>query len=221
MAQRLKSFKEYIEKEKQAYNTEYNDALAKISVSSLRDKVTNTAYKDKLSREGLSRSGYAEYLRGESAAEAKDGITLAKRELLEAEANAYSGYAEYLNNYETVQSALNKRFIDSLITDGVFDSEEARRKAILIGIPKERASDIAELGVLISRKRTVSSAVKYAKEKNYSYRGAKYYALSLGLSSADAKRVAEEVSRITEEEAEWYESLDKDAYFDEIKGQQN
>jgi len=217
----MKSFKEYMEEKTYKVKSNYKDKLADISVKARREKIGDTAHNEKLSGLGLSRSGYADYLKGEKQRSLEEQRTRAKREIYEAEANAYSGYAEYLNNYNTVQEALNKKFIDGLITDGVFDIDAAERIAIDAGIPKERARETAELGVLISRNRAVAAAAKYAKSKNYSYNGAKYYALSLGLNDFDAIRVAEQVSRITEEEAEHYESLDKESYFDEIKNSRN
>ena len=213
----MKSFEEYVKNATARAKADYKDALESAAASKRLNDASDTAFKQKLSSLGLSRSGYADYLKGERTDIENARQIKAKRELYEAEANAYSGYAEYVNNYETLQTALNEKFIDGLITDGIFDVEEAERLAIESGIPKQRAKEVAELGVTVSRKRVASAAVKYAKEKNYSYDGTVYYALSLGLSDSDAKWVADQIFRVNEADADRYASLDKDGYFEEIK----
>lgn len=199
----------------------YEDTLAAASARKKLSDVRSASRNETLAGAGLLRSGYADYLKGAGTDAFKAEEGAARRELYEAEANAYSGYAEYINNYEALQNTLSNSYFDSLITDGIFDAEEAEARAIASGISKDKVKSTAELGVLISRKHAVSNAIKYAKSKNYTYTGARYYALSLGLSEKDAERVASSVGRITPEEAERYESLDKEAYFDEIKNSKN
>ena len=215
---RLKSYKEYAGESLASSKSRLEDTLTQIEAEG---RTTRSARAERLSDSGLSSSGYSEYLKMREMKSSLAEENEAKRELLEAEANAYEGYAKYLNDYLNIQETAKNKFISQLIKDGVFDEREARRRAYDSGLSEENAEEAANLGSLIARKQAIKRASEYASTRNYSYKGAKHYALSLGLSEADAKRVAEAVGRVTESEANKYAELDKDSYFELIKDRLN
>ena len=201
------SYSEYLADYGKDHSAVTDEALAEVRTDLMRSDPTVGALGESLSSDGLSGSGYADYLRktGTVSARAKMDAARHESELLQLENR--SGYAKYLSQYDAVQAKLADEIVDKLSVSDVLDYDEMLNAAIKAGLTEDRAVIAAGTALRQASDNAVYRAIAFAKSNSLTPLRAKDYALSLGLPDELAERVYEAVWALSENLGRNYQSM--------------
>ncbi len=143
-----------------------------------------------LARLGLTASGYSDYINGKAYSEMQRRKSDAKDTYTENEAKNASGYASYLDGLKSTADSAYDGVIKEITQGSVINYDEAYNMAIKAGLSVEDATYAAKVGSDMAKKKLNEDVMNVIISKNLDEDQAELYALNLGLSKADALRLA-------------------------------
>lgn len=151
-----------------------------------------------LTREGLSNSGYRDYLEGRINSDREEeerGLIAEYNNQREKNLTEYSGYIDEKNE-EMDESYYNA--INNIVTMGILNYEVAYAQGRLLGFDEARASMIAKTAITKLRFRLRSKVLNAIVAKKLNSSGAINLALSYGLEYDDAIEMGKNAKKINE-----------------------
>ena len=152
-----------------------------------------------LSDRGLSKTGYADYLR-EKNAETYRILTDAKRAKNDArEAGNRSGYLAYLQKWESDQDSLMQKTLSQLAETRVSGIEAAYADALAAGLTEDRARIVSRVAPSVGRYgmrrlgEGIAGILSVSVSAGLSGAEAELLARACGISQADAKKLRQTV----------------------------
>lgn len=156
---------------------------------------------------GLSRTGYADYLR-EKNEKAYRTVVDANRVSNQArEAGNRRGYLAYLQNWESDQDALMEKTLSHLAETRVTGSDAAYADALAAGLTENRAKIVSRVAPTVSRygmrrlREGIAGILAVSVSAGLSGVEAELLARACGVSSADAKKLRQTVESPSSEDA--------------------
>lgn len=161
----------------------------------------DTAYKKSLSvygveaenlrEEGLSRSGYSDYLDTRAKFLRDEALSDVKGKYTVEEAKGVSGYAEYLDNARQERDKLIVSASKRIKELDIMDLNDATVVAMEFGLKKDLAQNIARRATERVRTEFRRKIIEDILDKNLSREQAEEYARSYGLIESDVKRIGD------------------------------
>ncbi len=167
----------------------YKNAVAKINADTRR-AAESTSFAEALDRQGMTSSGYADYMRGARAAKQDNQISGAYENYMKSEYQAGRDYDAYIDNYELLQKKEQDELIEYLKKNRIFDRTDAYEIIRNSELTPDNAYDVLTRGVMLARRKAIDEAVSISVARMYSFYAARRYALAVGLSAEDAYEVA-------------------------------
>ena len=175
------------------------DALRDAQTSRAKRSPDYGAAAEKLTDRGLSKTGYAEYLRGKNE-EAYKTLTDANRAKNDArEAGNRSGYLAYLKKWETDQDELMQKTLSHLAETRVSGIEAAYADALAAGLTEDRARIVSRVAPSVGRygmrrlREGIAGVLSVSVSAGLSGAEAELLARVCGVSQADAKKLRQTV----------------------------
>lgn len=170
----------------------------------------------RLSENGLTRSGYADYIRND----ARDKIS-AMSESAEHERylDAYGdikGYEKYVSEYKQRQGSIMSDVTELIYNKHVFDIETAFAIAMDAGLSEENALTVSAAATKEAKHKVREEAILYAKENKLSAREVRQYAQSLGLDEKSIAYILEKLA-LKNSSSDYYGSMTADQYLEYLK----
>ncbi len=213
------TYNQYLAKNGIDSRSGYLDAVANAKVSRELSDISRGSIAESLFTSGLSKSGYADYLKGLREDDYSQNLSRAEREAAIADYKNASGYEKYLADYEKIQNEISNTFIEAFSKGDIFDYDEAYKQAVAAGLNKEFATSAATRAIDAAIENTIERAIAFAKINSLSSKRAKEYAKSLGLSDFYADKVYQAISNFNENEKEYFSSMTPDEYYQYILNQ--
>ncbi len=182
----------------------YFDTLSGIEADYKRDLSTHGTDAERLSRLGLTGSGYSDYLSGKAYSALQESKLRAKESYAENTAKNEQGYQSRLAENKKQETELFESVINAISTDRILDYDTAYSYAVSRGLSKESAAAAARLSGEYTRYSLKSSVMNTIVSYRLSGKQALNYALGLGLSEEDA----EELSKYAEAMNTYYQKVD-------------
>ena len=183
-----------------------NESISKATSEHKRATHPTSSAAEALLENGLSKSGYAEYLSDLSLEKQNKGIedgirgylednaknaSLFKKDKAIAEEKTARDEAARLENEEKAKKKLYDSAKRGLEKAGTIDYDEAYAYAIEMGVDEENAKKLASVTTKVARENAIYRVTRAIVEKRMTMNQARLYALSLGLSDEDAEKLAE------------------------------
>ncbi len=180
----------------------YREDVAEADGSYQRARADHGARADALYRNGLSGSGYSDYLNHTAYAARNESLDRAKTRREGAEAESQKGYLEYLANLPNEEDAENaaeseaaeqeRKIFSSLLNKRLTDEDAAVTFLTANGIDEQRAKELARESIIILRgsKSYRDQIASKATYLDMDYANAYNYALLMGVSEETARIVA-------------------------------
>ena len=200
-------------------------AEADISLSAAADRQAQARLRapeagasgEALARDGLSSSGYADYLRHSLKDELNADYAAAIAGAATQDYSRKSSYGRYIASYDASQKTASEGIVERLVSGGIFDKDYAYRLAKEAGLSEENAIFTAARGVNKAKQQAILDAIKYAKKNDLYAYNAKSYALRLGLDERSAELVYNAIRYGGYGDAIDYESLTPEKYIQMLK----
>ena len=170
---------------------DYTRALIKAKNDLLRSRSEYGKRAESLHTEGLSNSGFADYLNRsiahgmrKTSAELESGLLTGLRE----ESEKYREYAEAEQQKEAsgYTGAVNK-----IVSSGTLDYDTAYKTAIGLGLSEDRAAQAAKKGVEAAKDKLKKQILSRIIINNLTSQQTKLYAEQMGLDAQEANKLAE------------------------------
>ena len=154
---------------------------------------------EELTDKGLSKTGYAEYLR-EKNEEAYKALADANRAKNDArEAGNRSGYLAYLQKWESDQDSLMQKTLSHLAEARVSGIEAAYADALAAGLTEDRARIVSRVAPSVGRygmrrlREGIAGILSVSVSAGLSGAEAELLARACGISPSDAKKLRQTV----------------------------
>ena len=141
---------------------------------------------ESLSRQGLSESGYSDYLNGKVYSEMQRSKRYAKSEYENNIQKNEKGYADYLDSYIKNENKTFASVVKTIDSNGIIDYDAAYRYAVNQGLSEDTAKIAAKTASDIARKKLKDSVIRKIVSAGLTETQVKEYAMGLGLSEAEA-----------------------------------
>ena len=139
-----------------------------------------------LAATGLTRSGYADYLRSAAKAEQTEATRSAYADYLKDRTAAVTGYGAYLDSLSKEMSTLQGRVLSYAKSNKLTDIGALTEHALSLGLPEDDAHRAATEASAIAKRHIRSAVVKSVISRDMNEAQARTYALAEGLDEADA-----------------------------------
>lgn len=152
-----------------------------------------------LSDRGLSRTGYAKYLRERNEAAYRSGVGAIREKNVVREANNRSGYLAYLKQWERDQDELMRKTLSSLAESKVPGVDDAYADALSAGLSDDRAQIVARIAPAIGQYGArrlgegIAGVLSVSVRAGLSGAEAELLARACGISESDAKKLRKTV----------------------------
>ena len=152
-----------------------------------------------LADRGLSRTGYADYLREQNEAAYRDAIRGAKERNAAERENGRKGYLAYLKDWENAQDELMRSTLSSLAESKVPGIAEAYASALASGLTDDRANLVSRVAPVLGKygarrlRQGISGILTVSLASGLSGAEAELLARAFGIKSADAKELRKTV----------------------------
>lgn len=202
----------------------YKDALRDAETDYKRAGAEYGSLAERLSQNGLSASGYSDYINSSAYAEMQKRKSDALKGYSENEAKNLSGYQSYVSgidkeisketkDYLSLLTSLNKdgsdlymETVSTVEKYGIIDYDTAYGMALKAGLSEEDARSAAELSTALTRRALKTKIIEAAIKDNMDGDEARAYAKSLGLNDEDADEIYEYVDSL--DKGEYSSSVD-------------
>ena len=154
---------------------------------------------ERVSDRGLSRTGYAQYLREKNEETYRAALGKIKRQNDERESRNRNGYLSYLTQWEQQQDELMQKTLHSLAEQKVSGISDAYADALEAGLTDDRAAVVSRLAPVVGRYGTrrlgegISGVLAVSLQAGLSGADADLLARACGISSSDAKKLRQTV----------------------------
>lgn len=196
----------------------YSESIRDINTDYMKSRSEHGANAEKLADLGLGTSGYSDYLSARAYSEMQRSKSDARKIYADSEQKNATGYREYLKNYAEAENQSYQKIVDEIADRGIIDYNTAYNYAVGAGLSYDIAAVAAKTASDISLAKLKESIVNTVITKQLTSSQAKEYALQLGLSEADAEKIAkyassanEYVSKNSYTDANYLEDLKKKA----------
>ena len=209
------SFYTYLSK-----NADPDNSARAVGNAAVKERLTSTDYgtlAEKLSKSGLSGSGYEEYLKRESKRARDSALLLSESDAAENEARARVGYEKYVSEYEKLQGKISDAVIEHFSEGGSVSLEEAYSYAVGRGLSEEYAYYTAAAAVRSASEVAVKKIIAFADKHHLTAKQARRYARNSGLDERYVKQVYEAALSLSEEERVKYSTMSPNDYINYIK----
>ena len=215
------SYEEWLREKSPDIGKEYYRSLSLSAAKAAASSPDRGSERERVYGMGLSKSGYAEYLRslGESAKERAVSNAASEKRL--DTLTAIKDYRDYERMYDENQKTIGENVVKMLTEKRIFDENTAIKLMIDEGMNLENSEHLVKEAVSNSRKENVLLAIKYIVARGMSSYAARKYARSLGLPEDDVAAVLDGANRLSEEEIEKYSSMSPEEYLKEIKNRKD
>ena len=159
----------------------YSDTVRDIEGDYHRSKSEYGSVAERLSRLGLSGSGYSDYLNGKAYSEMQRQKANAKETYAKNELSNRRGFSDYVESVEKKLSSDYKNTVSEIESLGITDENEAYELAISKGLSEEEAALVAKSASENARKKLRDKALLTILNKNYGEKQAFQYAVAVGL----------------------------------------
>ena len=193
-----KSYGEYISTMLPDKSKAYQNAHTAVIKSAISQGTSYGRLGERLAKSGLSRSGYSDYLKNRSAKAAENSIRGIRADYEASGATESSAYGEYLKKLGEEGNSIYESAAKKLKSAHLIDYEKAYSMALDLGLKGEIAEELAESAVSEERETVKEDVISKMLEKGFSELQTYRYALSRGLSSADAKELKLIARRLNE-----------------------
>ncbi len=183
------SYAEFLRRRGNDYEGEYIDALTDASVKRRREYGDYGKRAESLSGEGLTKSGYADFLRLKSDEEHSDAIDELRAERDSKASRAHGSYLSYLAKYTKDQDSIRERVRRQLVKDEVLDINAAYNFGIQAGLSHEEATSVSHAVIGSTRVKVRNRIITYIYESKMSAEQAADYAREIGLPDEDVKKI--------------------------------
>ena len=210
---KTKSFSSWLAERKAG--TSLDDAMRSAAQKQRTALSTYGTRAERLRELELADSGYARYLTARANKELKATENATRVQANDKIADALRGYSNYVSSLEEAEGKLFDKTVKKITELGAINYEEAYKAAIAAGLSEDRAKEAARSGTDILINKVKADIAHDIVAKQLTERETYNYALSLGLSSVDARILAEYARKINE-----YVSTPKhgDGYLGTMKG---
>ena len=179
-------------------------------------KFSDTNYGDlatRLNGNGLSESGYEDFLTSKNNSKYKASVGAARENLLIDEYTEHSGYASYLSDYERMQTKLSEGLIKKISGENNLSLEDAYTEVINAGVSERLAYATATTAVEKAKENVTVKTINFAKKNSLSADSAYDYALKLGLDKESAKIVYAAISSLSDDDKTFYSGMSAKEYY--------
>ena len=209
------SFYTYLSK-----STEPSTAARAVSTAAINERLTSTDYgalAERLSKSGLSGSGYEEYLKRENKRKKDSALASAEGAEAQSEARARMGYEKYVSEYEKLQSKISDAVIEHFSARDGVSLEDAYSYAVGRGLSEDHAYYTAAAAVRAASEAAVKKIIAFADKHHLTAKQARRYARNSGLDERYVKQVYEAALSLSEEERIKYSTMSPNDYINYIK----
>lgn len=214
----LVDYKTYINK----IGEENPDTIPKAAAAEGRTKLAldspdRGAFGESLAKDGLSQSGFAEYLKKSLADEVNADFSRALNLAAVKDHTSRENYNRYIASYNASQQKIRDGLVEKIVKGAIFDKDYAYRLALEAGLSEENAIFTASEAINKAKRKSIVDAIKFAKENDLYPNTAKNYALKLGLDERSADLVYNALSRNGYADMIDYDALGTDKYIEMLK----
>lgn len=213
---RARSYEEYAAEFAKDGQSEVRRAKSETEAELLRDAANTGALGERLSKSGLSGSGYEDYLRSRAELSAKERMDAARHSAAITDLQNRSAYAKYVSRHEEVQSKLADNMIEKLSREAAPNYDKMLSAMLGAGLTEERAEIAAESAYKNASDYAVYRALNFSKQNRLTPLRSKSYALSIGLGEELAERVYNAMTTLMADPYEQYRNLSSEEYDDYI-----
>ncbi len=189
---RALTYREWLQKDGAATAA---DAPVKAGTKRSKSAPGYGAAAEALADRGLSRTGYADYLREQNEAAYREAIRGAKEKNDAKRTSDRKGYLAYLKDWETAQDDLMKNTLSTLASSKVPGIAEAYASALAAGLTDDRATLVSRVAPVLGRygarrlRQGISGILSVSLEAGLSGEESELLARALGIDAADAKEL--------------------------------
>ncbi len=189
-----KSFSSYL-KENGAPAEQLRSAANKAIRTSRTSSPNYGILAETLAEQGLSQSGYRDYLSNQAEKTKKESIRSAYADYLADKRTAEAGYSEYLAKAADKTASLASDVTRYAERKDTLDQADIAQFARLLGFDAAQAATLAEQAAQSVLKNRRSSVLNAVIKQNMTADEARAYARAFGLSDEDSRYIADYAQR--------------------------
>ena len=196
---KLPNYKEYVAAYGKDTEKAFRESLTRADTDYAKARADHGTRAASLLANGLSASGYSDYLDSAAYAARVKTVSAAEKLRAEGEKQNKSGYADFLANaqaeaegaYEKKQDSISDAF-SKLLARHIEDKDAAKEYLITLGVDSETAEALAEqnAGILHGAQTRRNAVLNFAIKNQLFYGNAYKYAIANGLSPSVAHEIA-------------------------------
>ena len=183
-------------------------------------KLSNPTYGalgGKLSERGLSKSGYADYIRNGGMRKLYDLSKSADHERYLNEYGDIKGYEKYVKDYGERQNSIMSDVSELIYKKRIFDIETAFAIAMDSGLSEENALTVSAMATKTAKQKTRDEALLFVNSEGMDAKQARDYAKSLGLDEKSITYILGAMNPPSITAKDFLNSLTAEQYLDYIE----
>lgn len=175
------------------------DAIRTAATARAKGSPDYGAAAERITDRGLSRTGYAQYLREQNEATYRAAVGKIKEQNDRRESRNRSGYLSYLTQWEKQQDELMMKTLNLLADKKVSGISDAYANALEAGLTDDRAGVVSHLAPVVGRYGSrrlgegISGVLAVSLQAGLTGAEAEMLARAYGISESDAQKLRQTV----------------------------